>query len=152
MFAVPSSCPQYQNTRLLMFCGVVEPRIYKNTLNTAKLARNLITYMSIQHIWNLSWQLGLCSCCKLANLSWNFITTTSNIKHAQVISAKFIDFKWNLPRKFLQNQLFFTDWFSVTLALKIPANRTNFSVNLSLKILRNLTFFPTTYYKPQKYK
>ena len=66
--------------------GLWSCEIHKNTLNTAKLARNLITYMSIQHIWNLSWQLGLCSCCKLANLSWNF-TTTSNIKHTQVISA-----------------------------------------------------------------
>ena len=61
--------------------GLWSCEIHKNTLNTPKLARNLITYMSIQHIWNLSCQLGLCSCCRLANLSWNFITTMSNIKH-----------------------------------------------------------------------
>ena len=52
--------------------------IHKNTLNTLKFARNLITYMPIQHIWNLSWQLGLLiTCRKLANLSRKFITTTS---------------------------------------------------------------------------
>ena len=61
--------------------GLWSCETHKNTLNTAKLARNLITYLSIQHIWNLSCQLGLCSCCKLANLSWNFVTTMSNIKH-----------------------------------------------------------------------
>ena len=141
MFAVPSSCPQYQNTRLLMFCGVVEPRIYKNTLNTAKLATNLITYMSIQHIWNLSWQLGLCSCCKLANISWNFITTKSNIKHARVISTKFINFYWNLPRKLLQNQPFCTNWFSVWLALNIPAKSANFSGESVFENLVKFDFF-----------
>ena len=28
----------------------------------AKFRRNLIKYMSIQHIWNLSWLLGLFNC------------------------------------------------------------------------------------------
>jgi len=27
--------------------------IHKNTKNTAKFGRNLIKYMSVQHIWNL---------------------------------------------------------------------------------------------------
>ena len=31
-------------------------------------------YMSVQHIWNLSQLLGLFTCRKLANLSWNFVT------------------------------------------------------------------------------
>ena len=30
--------------------------------------------MSVQHIWNLSQLLGLFTCRKLANLSWNFVT------------------------------------------------------------------------------
>ena len=49
--------------------------IHKNVRNTAKFARNLIKYLSIQHIWNLSRLLGLFICQKLANLPWSFITT-----------------------------------------------------------------------------
>ena len=49
----------------------------KHVRNTAKFARNLIKYMSMQHIWNLSRLLRLFNCQKLANLSWNFITTRS---------------------------------------------------------------------------
>ena len=33
--------------------------------------------MSVQHFWNLSWLLELFPCCKLANLSWKFVTATS---------------------------------------------------------------------------
>ena len=50
-------------TGLLIFCAVAEPRnsgisaksreIHKNKKNTAKFGRNLIKYMSVQHIWNL---------------------------------------------------------------------------------------------------
>ena len=58
----------------MIFCAVAEPR---NSGKSAKFARNLIKYMSIQHIWNLSWLLGLLNCRKFAYLSWNFITTTS---------------------------------------------------------------------------
>ena len=32
--------------------------------------------MSVQHIWNLFQLLGLITCRKLANLSWNFVTET----------------------------------------------------------------------------
>ena len=32
--------------------------------------------MSVQHIWNFSQLLGLFTCCKLLNLSWNFVTET----------------------------------------------------------------------------
>ena len=42
--------------------------------NPAKFARNLTKCMSAQHIWKLSWLLGLRTCCKLANLPWNFVT------------------------------------------------------------------------------
>ena len=54
---------------LLIFCAVAEPQnsrtsaksreIHKNTQNAAKFARNYIEYMSVEHIWNLSWLLGL---------------------------------------------------------------------------------------------
>ena len=49
--------------------------IHNNVRNTAKFARNLIKYLSIQHIWKLSRLLGLFNCRNLANLPWNFITT-----------------------------------------------------------------------------
>ena len=67
-----------------MFCAVTDPwnsgksaksrKIHKNTKNTAKFGRNLIKYMSVQHIWNLFQLLGLFTCRKLANLSWNVQT------------------------------------------------------------------------------
>ena len=63
---------------LLIFRGVAEPRIstksaksreiHQNTRNPAKFARNLTKYMSAQYIWNLSWLLGLLTCCKRASL------------------------------------------------------------------------------------
>ena len=71
-------------TGLLIFRAVAEPRIssksaksreiHKNTRNPAKFARNLPKYMSALRIWKLSWLLGLLTCCKLANLTWNFVT------------------------------------------------------------------------------
>ena len=48
--------------------------IDKNTQNTAKFGKNLIKYMSVQHVWNSFQLLGLFSCCKHANLSRNFVT------------------------------------------------------------------------------
>ena len=76
-----------KETGLLIFRAVAEPRIssksaksreiHKNTRNPAKFARNLTKYMSPQHIWKLSWLLGLFTCCKLANLPWNFVTAAS---------------------------------------------------------------------------
>ena len=33
--------------------------------------------MSAQYIWKLSWLLGLLTCCKHANLPWNFVTAAS---------------------------------------------------------------------------
>ena len=72
---------------LLIFRAVAEPRlssksaksrkIHKNTRNPAKFAGNLTKYMSAQHIWKLSWLSGLLTCCKLANLPWNFVTAAS---------------------------------------------------------------------------
>ena len=56
-------------TGLLIFCADAEPRIssksaksreiHNNARNPAKFARNLTKYMSAQHIWKLSWLLGL---------------------------------------------------------------------------------------------
>ena len=45
-----------------------------HTQNAAKFGRKLIKYIFVQHIWNLSQLLGLFTCCKVANLSWNFVT------------------------------------------------------------------------------
>ena len=90
----------------------------KNAQNNVKFTRNHIKYLSVQHLWNLSWLLGLFTRHTLANLSWNFIQETSK----QRFSAKFTP--------------------------KIPAKSDDFSVNLSLKILWNLTFFSATYQKP----
>ena len=42
-----------------------------------KFARNLTKYMSKQQIWTLSLLLGLFTCHKLANLSWNVVTATN---------------------------------------------------------------------------
>ena len=39
-----------------------------------KFSRNLIKYMSVEHIWNLFKLLRLFTCRKLANLSSNFVT------------------------------------------------------------------------------
>ena len=71
---------------LLIFHAVAEPwnsgksaksrEIHKNTQNIVKFGINLIEYMSVQHFWNLSQLLGLFTCHKLANLSWNFVTKT----------------------------------------------------------------------------
>ena len=59
---------QSEYTGLLIFRSVVKPR------NPAKFGRNLIKYMSVQHIWNLFQLLGLFTCRKLGNLSWTFVT------------------------------------------------------------------------------
>ena len=47
------------------------PVKFPKAQNTAKFTRNFTKYMSAQHIWNLSWLLGLFTYCKLANLLWN---------------------------------------------------------------------------------
>ena len=73
---------------LLIFREVMEPRIssksaksreiHKNRRNPAKFVRNLTKYTSAQHFGKLSWLLGLLTCCKLADLPWNFVTTSQN--------------------------------------------------------------------------
>ena len=61
--------------------------IHVNLRNAAKFTKTreipwnsleiISKYMSVRHIWNLSQLLGLFTSCKLANLSWNFVTETS---------------------------------------------------------------------------
>ena len=85
---------------LLIFRAVAEPRIssksatsreiHKNTRNPAKFARNLSKYMSAQHIWKLSWLLGLLTGCKLANLPWNFVTAASK-QHPKTTRRSYTD-------------------------------------------------------------
>ena len=84
---IKSGCLLQLISGLLIFRAVAEPRIssksaksreiHKNTRNPVKFARNLTKYMSAQRIWKLSWLLGLLTCCKLANLPWNFVTAAS---------------------------------------------------------------------------
>ena len=50
--------------------------IQVNPRNPPKFGKNLNKYMSVQHIWNLFQLLGLFTCCKRANVSWNFVTET----------------------------------------------------------------------------
>ena len=50
---------------------------WRNWQKHAKFTRNSTKFMSVQHLWNLSWLLELWTCCKLANLSWNFVTAMS---------------------------------------------------------------------------
>ena len=85
-------------SELLIFRAVVEPRnsaksaksyeIHKNAQNTAKFSRNLIKYMSVQHIWNLYQLLGLFTCRKPTNLPWNFVTEMCD----QVVFCLFVFF------------------------------------------------------------
>ena len=70
----------------------VNPRNSQNTKNTAKFGRNLIKYMSIQHIWNLFQLLGLFTCRKLATLSWNFVTETCK----QLLGVDYVAKNWAL--------------------------------------------------------
>ena len=67
---------QSEYTGLLIFRAVAEPRNSGKSGNPANFGRNLIKDMSVQHIWNLFQLLGLFTCRKLANLSWNFVTET----------------------------------------------------------------------------
>ena len=171
-------------TGLLIFRTVTEPRnsgksaksceIHKNTKKKLKFGRNLIKYMSVQHIWNLFQLQGLftCTCCKLANLSWNFVTemckqrpkttrhrlcckklgTSHNVKGfaigsflEHIVGLRKTD--WFLA-KFALKITTIADSFLVKFAPKIPAKSADFSANLSLKIPRNLTFSSATYQKP----
>ena len=51
--------------------------------------------MSVQHIWNLFQLLGLFTCCKLAKLSWNFVTETCKTT-SQNYQADYVAKNWAL--------------------------------------------------------
>ena len=69
--------------------------IHKYTRNTTQFRRNLIKYMPVQHIWNLSQLLGLFTCRKLANLSWNFVTETCK-QHPDTTRQDYVAKNWAL--------------------------------------------------------
>ena len=73
-------------------------KIHKNTKNIAKFGRNLIKYMSVQHTWNLFQLLGLFTCRKLANLSWNFISKTCK----QLPGINYVAKNWALAMMLLK--------------------------------------------------
>ena len=66
-----------------------------NPRNPAKFAGNLTKYMSAQHIWKLSWLLGLLTCCKRANLPWNFIVTAASKQHPKTTRRSYTNFAKN---------------------------------------------------------
>ena len=143
-----------------------------------KFGINLIKYMSVQHFWNLSQLLVLFTYCKLANLSWNFITKTckqrpklpgvdyvaKNWVLAMVVKALPLVHFWSIlllkeqmmtsVRKTLKALVWSVQNQSIAREIcpennhKIRRFFTNFSTNLSLRIPRNLTFFSATYQKP----
>jgi len=73
------------------------------------------------------------------------------VKTIHQISAKRIAFQQNLPRKFPQNRLFFTNSFSVKFAPKIPMNfpqnRSYFCEFISENTAK-FYFFSATFQKP----
>ena len=75
----PQSTAQLTLLVAFVFCSGKSAKsceIHKNMQNTPKFGRNLIKYMSVQHIWNLSQLLGLFNCSKLWHFSWNFVSET----------------------------------------------------------------------------
>ena len=166
---------------LLIFSVFTEPwnsgkpvkscKIHKNMRNTTKFARNLIKYMSIQHIWNVSRVLGLFNCRKLANLSWNFVTAMSN-QRLKTTRRDYVAKNWALvmmlkdarqsaqirsisskicPENSPEISLIFTDCFSAKFAPKIPVkfprNRPIFP-RICLWKSRKIWLFSSTYQKP----
>jgi len=89
-------------------------------------------YLSITLVFLISWFCYLFLLCSISLLvKYNFILryeawvnalrVSSFIKNVPQISTKPITFQQKLSRKLLRNQPFFTDRFSLKLALKIPA-------------------------------
>ena len=58
------------------FARLQSSEIHKTTQNTAKFGRNLIKFPFLYNIFETSQLLGLFTCRKLVNLSWNFVTET----------------------------------------------------------------------------
>ena len=57
------------------FAQTQSRKIHKNTRNTSQFGRSLTKYMSVQHIWDLSWLTGLFFAVNL-QIYWNFVTIT----------------------------------------------------------------------------
>ena len=121
---------------------------------TRKIPRDSVEILSNTCLYNISQLLGLFTCHKLANLSWNFVTEMckqrrETIKHrlcceklgtSQLLKALPLVHFWSVlllkeqmmssSRKMLKT-LFS---LSAKFALKIPAKSADFSANLPLKI------------------
>ena len=109
-------------TRVLIFRAVAGPR---NSQKHAKFARNLIKYMSIQHIWNVSRLLGLFNCRKLANLSWNFVTAMSN-QRLKTTRRDYVAKNWALVMMLKDAHRRKSDQFLAKFAQKIPPKKALF--------------------------
>ena len=80
----------FRSAGLLIFRGVAEPgissksaksrEIHKNTRNPTKFSGNLTKYMSAQHIWKLSWLLGLLTAGFLLAVSVLIYLETSSLQ------------------------------------------------------------------------
>ena len=107
--------------------------------NIAKFGRNLMRYLSVQHIWNLSQQIYL---------------ETSSLKHAnnapKLPGVDNVVKNWALAMTLKALPL--VNFWSIKLAIfyqlfvgevcpKIPRKLANFSGNFSLKVLQNFTYF-----------
>ena len=57
--------------------AVVYAQNVQNMQSTMNFTSNHTNYMSVQSIWNLSWLLEPFACCKIASLSFNFVTAKS---------------------------------------------------------------------------
>ena len=55
MFAVPSSCPQSQNTGLLIFCRVVKPRNSGKSTKSQEIHKNTLNHVSTRYLKLINW-------------------------------------------------------------------------------------------------
>ena len=69
----------------MIFSAVPELRNSGKSAKSCEIQINICWYNIL--FWNLSLLLGLFDCRELANLSWNFITTTSK-QHSKTMSCK----------------------------------------------------------------
>ena len=136
----------YPIAGLLIFRAVAEPwksgkcakfcEIHKNTQNTTKFGKNLIKYLSVQHIWNLFQLLGLFTCCKRANLfvklcHWNKQPTSRNYMYQARLCWEKLgtshDVKGFAIDSFLEHDQRKTNWFPAKFALKVTTKSAVFN-------------------------
>ena len=88
------------------FARLQSSEIHKTTQNTAKFGRNLIKFPFLYNIFETSQLLGLFTCRKLVNLSWNFITETcNNVPKLHVLAVDYVAKSWALA-------MMLCHWFS----------------------------------------